>query len=406
MNRFDIAVIGGGIAGLSAACAVSDHKDLSIVLLEGNGIGSNDSVPLTFSKVTRDFDLADCCKEEYSNFTFHNYEGSSVKYRFRENELVVLAYAKACGKLFDKLKRTGRNIEFVPASVTNIIQDHDDVQVQLEGGRTIHAKIVIDASGRTQLSTHLMKREERPCYYSHVYGGLFSGLHSGVGKTCSFLLPNPAFGSGGGWFYSLGMGTASFGYATISTNPLEIGGALKDRFAQALKSFHPYSEYLKNAKLEHVDCGIIPITYARRLVNGRTIIVGDAGGMATNWTCMGIEPALKYGKVAGEVSARAIRQKEYHVLNDFDKLWKKENKAAYDWVNKRAEVFWFSDPYTWEWIIKNDLALLTPAQVLERMRNNKYLPKKRQVLFRAAKYKISSILDRNTLNPSIYTVGP
>jgi len=406
MLTFDIAVVGAGIAGLSAANAVTDQKEFSLVLLEGRGIGSNHSVPLTFKKVIRDFDLADCCKEEYSNFTFHNYEGSSVEHRFRQNELVVLDYAKACGKLFDKLNRNGRGIEFVPSSVTKIIEGHDGVKVQLEDERTICARIVIDASGHAQLSARFMERAERPCYYSHVYGGLFSEVQNKAGKTCSFLIPNPLFGSGGGWFYSLGQGMASFGYATISQNSSEVGQALKDKFERAWRSFRPYSDHLRNAKLEQVECGVIPITYVNPLVRGRTVIVGDAGGMATNWTCMGVEPALRYGKLAAEVSVRAIRQKDYSILTDFQDSWEKDNSATYDWMNKRVGLFWFSDPYTWEWIIKNDLAFLSPEQLLDRLRRNEHLLKKHQVLFRALKYKIESITNRHRSNPSSYSIGP
>jgi hypothetical protein len=127
--------------------------------------------------------------------------------------------------------------------------------------------------------------------------------------------------------------------------------------------------------------------------------------MATNWTCMGVEPALKYGTLAGELSVRAMVTGDYTILKEFQNMWEKTNKAAYDNVADMASTFWSPDYYQWEWIIKNDLAFLSPEQILGRMEENAYVLKKHQLIFRALTGKIRSFFDKNRSKPQLIHVN-
>ncbi len=402
---YDIIIIGAGIAGLSAAYGITEKGNLSVAIIEGKGIGSSDPSPLTFADTLKAFDLVDCKKASYSTFTFQNYQGSSIRYSFKGSPLVVLDYEKACYKLFNKTQRAGNRVELINQVALSFSQDRESVTIQLGDGKQLRSRIMIDCSGKRQFTITTLG--DKPiAYYSHIYGATFSNPEDLEPNMGSFLWPYQEFGSGGGWFYPLKGAQVSFGYASISNSRVMDPQMLREKFHRALAKFEPYARRLQKAKLEKIESGWIPITYAEKLVHGRIVIAGDASGMATNWTCMGIEPALKYGALAGELSAEALAKDDLAILNEFQSSWAKENKATYDWVAKQAARFWKGNYHFWEWIIKNDLAFLTPSQVLERMRRNKYLPKKHQVLFRAAKYKIRSILDRNTLNPSTSTIGP
>jgi flavin-dependent dehydrogenase len=258
---------------------------------------------------------------------------------------------------------------------------------------------MIDCSGKSKFVAARAEEHNSCSYYSHVYGAVFSGLGHIDPDLGYFLWPCTEFGSGGGWFYPLANGQASFGYATISNSPIMDFGLLEMKFKKAVETFEPYAGYLKMAVQQNIERGTIPITYIRNFIDNRIIIVGDAAGMATNWTCMGVEPALKYGSLAGELSARAILQKDYGILREFQHLWEKDNKNTYDFVAGNASLLWTPNHYLWEWITKNDLAFLSPSQILERMQSNSHLLKKYQIIARALIYKIKSIMDKNIAKP-------
>lgn len=396
--KVDVVVLGGGLAGLTSIFPIVHSGKMHVALIEGRDIGSNNPSPLTFFTIVRDFSLADCCKEEYSSFLFHNYQGSSIEFNFSSNQLVVLDYKRACMKMLSKLQGYNSSLTFIKALAIGLVQNENDVLLHLDNGTSIKARLLIDASGKAQFLEKLQGETENK-YYSHVYGGTFSGVRNPKEKLCCFLLPNPDFGSGGGWFYSLGHDRASFGYATISEKPNPDFSMLKENFERALHRFEPYAEYLKGAQIEHIESGVIPITPVRRLVQGNAMIIGDAGGMATNWTCMGIEPALEYGRLAGNLSVQAILENYLGLLKDLQNRWDTREKPIYDMTARNAATFWTSDHYFWEWIIKNDLAFLSSEQLLDRLRWNSHILKWFQIIPRAINHKILSIIDKNANLP-------
>ena len=401
---YDITIIGAGIAGLSAADIITRESNLAIAFVEGNSIGSNNPSPLTFPDILEVHTLSDCIKEKYSSFTFHNYQGSDITYFFKEEPLVVLDYKKACDKLFATINQSKNTVEFINKYAIGISQNDNSVTITLKDHTQLHTKILIDCSGKSQfIATQLEKH--RFSYYSCVYGGVFSGIKCNESKPCCFLWPHSEFGLGGGWFYSLADGKASFGYADIKNSSTIDHTQLKQNFYRALEKFEPYSDYLRNATLESVESGIIPISYVQKFVYDNIIIVGDAAGMATNWTCMGIEPAIIYGKLAGKLSIKALSHSDYNILNEFQNLWEKDNKTIFDLVAKHASQFWVSDYHFWEWLIKNDLAYLSPQQVIDRMRKNEHLIKKHQIFVRALKHKIKSIVNKKITNPQTFIIN-
>ncbi|HVN96222.1 MAG TPA: lycopene cyclase family protein [Syntrophorhabdaceae bacterium] len=384
-NSFDIVIVGAGIAGMAAAREIVNEDNLSLAIIEANGVGSNNPSPLTFADIVEKHGFEDCLKARYRSFVFHNYQGSSIQYTFDGYPLVVLDYRKACEKLHAILEAGCRRPTIITQRAVSLAQNKDPLVI-LENGDSITAKIIIDCSGKSQLAHSPEDGVVR--YYSHVYGGLFSGLSNVDDKTACFLWPQQQFGLGGGWFYPLNGARASFGYATISTSPEIDIGVIEENFQEALHRFSPYSDYLAGVRLESIEYGTIPITPARNLVQGRVIAAGDAAGMATSWTCMGVEPALRYGTLAGKIAGRALTEDNYLILRTFQDTWNSADKARYDDFARIAGSFWNGNREFWEWIIRNDLAFLSAPQVLDRMRNNDHVPKKHQILFRALRHKL------------------
>jgi cation diffusion facilitator CzcD-associated flavoprotein CzcO len=63
--KVDVAIIGAGLAGLSAAHAIRKlHPAASIMILEAHHAGFNNPSPMTFSDVIERYELQDCVMAE------------------------------------------------------------------------------------------------------------------------------------------------------------------------------------------------------------------------------------------------------------------------------------------------------------------------------------------------------
>ena len=394
---YDVIVIGAGIAGMSASVTLADNPKINILLLEKSEIGSNNPTPLTFLDTIKEHNLEDCIKERYSNFIVDNYLLSKITFNFNKDIIVSLDYKKACQKLFERICHN-KNFSSKQLVVNDVLPTMDRVLVTTEDNRTFSAKIVIDASGKSQLAANKFHLTQHS-YYSIVRGALYTDLRPLPKQVCAFLLPNHSFGIGGGWFYSIGKSSASFGYAHISDCPAIERNHAKIALQEARQRFDPYASYLHDAEVSRVENGVIPVSYIKKFYHGNILIIGDAAGMATNWACMGVEPALKYGKLAAILSIKAIETKNYDSLSSIQHIWMDENKKSYDMINKITPSFWNSSQYVWEWIIKNDLAFLSPEQFISRLRYNRFIIKKHKLLIRAISYKLSTLINKKNLKP-------
>jgi flavin-dependent dehydrogenase len=395
--NFDVVIIGAGLAGLSACKAIVASGKLLVALVEGNSVGSNNPSPLTFPDVLEAHDLMECAKEKYSSFAFHNFRGSRIEHRFAGFPLIVLDYRRACLKIFSLVVNGENPIQFFPDYAEHVAEEPEGVCVTLKSGKKIQARCLIDASGKAQVVGHQAGNLIIPLY-SHVYGAVFSQVDP-RGLGCYFLMPNSSLGSGGGWFYSFEGGRASFGYAQISKDPYPDYKFLKEIFERARTEFEPYSTFLKNSRIELKETGTIPIAYAKKMAFRNILLVGDAAGMATNWTCMGVEVALNYGRLAGQSAVRAVTGQDQNALAEYAQRWLEDNQKQYDSMAKMGAQFWNSDFYFWEWIIKNDLAYLNPRQVVARLRSNAHLLSIPRALLRAARFRLGRIFNPACANP-------
>ena len=363
-------------------------------------MGSNNPSPLTFHDTATTNGLEDCIKASYSSFSFNHHDGSVVQYLFDGCPLVTLDYRKACENIYSGIRFSSR-ITMIDRQATGFSQDNN-ILITLDNEDCIAGKILIDCSGKSQFTNSPDIAHAR--YYSHVYGAVFSGLPDMDGNIAYFLLPCEEFGIGGGWFYPFENNSASFGYATISSSSNFDITMLKNNFQKALSRFKPFSDHLSAARLESIECGTIPVTAVRNLVEGRIMRVGDAGGMATSWTCMGIEPSLRYGTLAGQMAVHAVTKNEYNSLKKFQETWDTMNKEKYDNFGAMAGTFWNGNHDFWEWIIRNDLAMLSPDQLIRRLRSNAHVPGKCRYFIRAAGHKIRTILNHRAAEPVHITV--
>jgi flavin-dependent dehydrogenase len=149
-----------------------------------------------------------------------------------------------------------------------------------------------------------------------------------------------------------------------------------------LAGFEPYATWFRNARLERAETGIIPVYALQRLVYDGLLMVGDAAGQATLWSCMGSEAALEAGRLAGRVAAEALRggNVSRRMLEPYQQRW---DRAYRDLYRRSAWI----GPIVWamsegEWNRQTALVQrLTPEQMVARLRSNWPLPSYPQAVF-------------------------
>lgn len=389
--KVDVAIIGAGLAGLSAANAIRRlHPSASIIIMEAHHAGFNNPSPLTFSDIIEQYELQDCVNEYYSEFAYHNNGGSSVTYTYGERApFAVVDYRKACDRLLRRICATGDSSPLVVRNVVGFVPGKEKITLHTDGDNSVETGILIDCSGKAQVvASHLMPHRKR--LYSHVHGAKLQNVSVSPKARAYYLLPHNHYGSGGGWYYPFRSDKASFGYATIAENPDFDKKPLMEKLMSALQDSDLGKLYLKDVSVDCFEFGSIPVSYVPRLVFDNILIAGDAGGMATSWTCMGVEPALVYGECAGKCAADALLSGDVGRLRRFQDTWDRNNKAVYDQFARFSDRFWKSDFTFWEWILKNDLRHLNPRKGLERMRNNKHLITPMTALIRTAREGVLS----------------
>jgi flavin-dependent dehydrogenase len=380
-TAYDVVIVGGGLAGLSAAATIACSSDAAIAILEQHTIGSNNPTPMTFADVVERFGLEDHIVGRYRRFTFHSRLGNRSSHTFDACRLVAFNYRAACDALLRRSQANG-DVTLIRGRAIGLRRTSDaGWQIDTGTEQTILTPLLIDASGRGLFATRALSLPG-PGKFSHCLGQVWSGCTVPDPEEAFFLAPSDRFGDGGGWLYPLGDGQASFGYATLSTSPAYPGKAVKERYHRAQREFKPYADWLAVAQPGRVEAGTIPICPPRRFVYPGLLLIGDAAGQATIWSCMGSEPALVSGQMAGQAACEAHRRHDYSpaALGSYQRQWDKDYRRIYRQGALLAPEIWRQGEVNWNRGIPL-VQELTPEQMLARLRINWPLLPIWQILF-------------------------
>ena len=370
MDAYDVIVVGGGLSGLSAVAAIAQESDASIALVEGRGIGSNNPTPLTFVDVVEHFDLNEYVLTRYRRFAFHSALGNKSVHAYDPPMLVALDYRGACAELLRRGQAVG-NITVVVGKATQLQRNTaGHWHVHTAGGQILTAPLLIDASGRGMFATRALNLPG-PRMFSHCFGEILVGCSGYDPVEACYLAPTDRFGDGGGWFYPLSDDRVSFGCAMLSSRLDYPTQALKERYHYARREFAPYADWLAEAQTDHIEMGTIPVGLLRRFVYDGLMLVGDAAGQATIWSCMGSEPALVSGQLAGQTAVEAHSRRDYSqsALGGYQQQWDWAYRRIYRQGMLLAPVSWSQGEANWNQQIPL-VQQLSPQQMLARLRAN------------------------------------
>ena len=306
---YDVIIVGGGPAGLSAAWGAA-KKGLRVAVLERDeAIGQNVRTSgVTWIKEAKSFGIPSECYNEISNYAFYSPNNYVIK-KSETAQAAVLDVRKTYQFLAYQAASVGADI-FLRTTVTDVVKNDKGklagVKATSEKQEVVfNSKLVIDASG----------------------------FYSVVGRSLGIALPWKRFGAGAEyeayvdkvdsdtWHLMVGSQYSPAGYAWVfplGKNKVRIGVGVGKPNSQADAS-KLLIELLEKRPRPLNDLGrIVPVEFHYGLIpneglrestiDDNLIMVGDSAGQANPLVLEGIRYAIEFGRTAGRIGAEAVLQ--------------------------------------------------------------------------------------------------
>jgi len=294
---YDVVIVGGGPAGLSAGWSVA-KRGVSVAIIEREeAIGQSIRTSgVTWIEDAKSFGIPDDYYNKIKNYAFYSPNNYILKSSSTPHA-AVLDVRKTYQFLAYQAASAGANI-FLK---TNVIEGSKDEKGKLVGVRAtsmkedliFRSKLVIDASG----------------------------FYSIIGKSVGMISQWRRFGAGAEyeayvdktdsdtWHLMVGRKYSPAGYAWIF--PLgdkpESQADATQRLLELLESKPKPIDQLGRIVPIEFHYGLIPNEGLRSsLIHDNLILVGDAAGQANPLVLEGIRYAIEFGRRAGAIGAQAV----------------------------------------------------------------------------------------------------
>jgi geranylgeranyl reductase family protein len=300
---WDVAVVGGGPAGLAAAHAAASAGARTVVLERaehpryktcgGGLIGTSLSAAAALIKVP--------ARDRIDAITFVENGRRSFTRRTGAGPVLTMVRRDDFDHAWYRAARTVGATVRQNALVRTISQDEEAATVTLGDGEEIRARVVVGADGSAGISTR------------HV-GVTFDQQDLGLEVELAATEADRAHWRGR-VLLDWGPVPGSYGWVFPKDDELTVGVIMaKGRGAETKRYLSDFVARLGLADRPVVrDSG--HLTRCRRvdapLRRGRVLVAGDAAGLLEPWTREGISYALRSGSWAGEVAAEGADLAEY-----------------------------------------------------------------------------------------------
>jgi len=336
--NFDVVVVGGGPAGSSAAhMAAKNGCTVALIEKEKEIAQTVRTSGVTWISDIKKFGIPEECYNPIKKFSFCSPK-NSVKISGEIAKAAVLDVRKTYRFLANRAKTSGSEL-FTSTNVTEVLKDTSGKCVGViakSDGKQIqfNSKEVIDASGFVSVIA-------KELGYVTQWKKFGAGAEFEV-KTEKLEHDN--------WWLMVGQEYSPAGYAWIfptskDTARIGVGIGKPDsdvdptvRLNELLeKKLGPIKDLGNIEKIEF-HYGLIPNDgVSRKTVYDNLILVGDSAGQANPLVLEGIRYAIRFGEVAGQVAADAIKNGDTTEmsLSPYEKEWKRAIESK---INSAGKV--------------------------------------------------------------------
>lgn len=335
---YDLVVVGGGPAGSSSAWAAA-KKGIKVALIEKESSIAETvrTSGVTWIQNIKEFGIPEDCYNKIKNFSFCS-PNNEVTISDSEPRAAVLDVRKTYRWLASRAEDNGVDV-FVKTNINQVIKNEQGDIIGVKGSNpegeiVFHSKAVIDASGFQSTVSKAM-------------GVVTQWKRFGVGAEWEVKAENVDQET---WWLMVGQQYSPAGYAWIfpmGGNIVRIGVGVgkpesnvdpTQRLEELMnKKLGPIKKLGKITPIEF-HYGLIPNDgLSRKTVFNNLILVGDVAGQANPLVLEGIRYAIKFGKVAGNVAADAIKNKKTDEvsLQPYEDNWRQEIEAK---INSASKV--------------------------------------------------------------------
>ena len=330
-ENFDIAVVGGGPAGLSAACSAAKSGAKVILLEKDEAIAhSIRTSGVTWVDAMDSLGIPSSYYNPINNYRFVS-PANDILISGSTPKSCVLDVRGMYQHLAFLAAEAGADI-MVRSNVISIVKDGDRIAgvktSTPKGDLTLRATLVIDASGFSASvgrKTGLAGEWRR-----YGVGAEYECYCDSVDSTTWVLMVGKQYSDAGyAWVFPLSKNRARIGVGIgrpdSDADPLEKLHLLLEKRLKPLDSL---------GKIQPVELhyGSIPNEGSRQnSISDGLIMVGDSAGQSNPLVLEGIRYAIEFGRLAGEVGAKSIPQgSSKESLAEYERTWKSrvEKKIA------------------------------------------------------------------------------
>jgi digeranylgeranylglycerophospholipid reductase len=324
MIDYDIAVVGGGPAGLSAACAAAKFKAKVILFEKDESIAHN----IRTSGVTwiEEIEKLGISKEHYNPIKNYSFISPSNEVIVRGNtaKSCVLNVRSVYQHLAFLAAEAGSEI-MVRSNVINIALNSENRISGLKastpkGDMVIGSRLVIDASGfNSSIARRLGLVSE---WKRYGIGAEYECYCENVDRETWILMVGRKYSDAGyAWVFPLSENRVRIGVGVgkpeSNTDPLQKLNSIIDKKLKPLD---------KMGKIQPIELhyGFIPNEGLRTsTVSDGLMLVGDSAGQANPLVLEGIRYAIEFGMLAGEIGAKSLaRNSNKESLLEYERIWK------------------------------------------------------------------------------------